>query len=105
MIDYFHNNYHPWEKPRTYRRAARKEYLALAKSKKRTEKKIRSTIRKQLGYVRRDLQYLDKYMGKDYALPPRHINCYLTIQKLYEQQKYMYENRTHSMDNRIVSIS
>ena len=46
MIDYFHKNCHPWAKPRTYRRVARKEYLALAKSKKRTEKKIRATIRK-----------------------------------------------------------
>ena len=34
MIDFFHKNYHPWAKPRTYRRVARKEYLALAKSKK-----------------------------------------------------------------------
>ena len=57
MIDYFHKNYHPWDKPRTYRRIARKEYLALAKSKKRTEKKIRATIRKQHGYVKRDLEY------------------------------------------------
>lgn len=105
MIDYFHKNFHPWDKPRTYRSIARKEYLALAKSRKRTKKKIRSTIRKQLGYVRRDLQYLDKYMGEGYALPPKYIDCYITIQKLYEQQKYMYENRTHSVDNRIVSIS
>ena len=37
MIDYFHKNYHPWAKPRTYRRVAGKEYLALAKSKKRTK--------------------------------------------------------------------
>ena len=37
MIDYFHKNCHPWAKPRTYRRVAGKEYLALAKSKKRTK--------------------------------------------------------------------
>ncbi len=34
MIDYFHHQYHPWTKPRTYRRRARKEYLAMAKAKK-----------------------------------------------------------------------
>ena len=28
-----------------------------------------------------------------------------TIEKVYEQQLYMYENRTHSVDDRIVSIS
>lgn len=105
MIDYFHKNFHPWDKPRTYRRVARKEYLALAKSKKRTQKKIRATIRKQLGYVRRDLEYLDKYMEMGYALPRKYINYYLTIQELYEQQKYMYDNKTHSVEDRIVSIS
>lgn len=105
MVDYFHKNFHPWDKPRTYRRVARKEYLVLAKSKKRTEKKVHTTIRKQLGYVRRDLEYLDNYMEEGYALPPKYTGYYLTIQKLYEQQKYMYDNRTHSVENRIVSIS
>ncbi len=89
MVDYFHKNFHPWDKPHTYRRVARKEYLVLAKSKKRTEKKIHATIRKQLGYVRRDLEYLENYMEEGYALPPKYIGYYLTIQKLYEQQKYM----------------
>lgn len=84
---------------------ARKEYLALAKSKKRTEKKVRATIRKQLECVRRDLGYLERYMGEGYALPSRYTDCYLTIRKLYEQQKYMYDNKTHSVQDRIVSIS
>lgn len=86
-------------------RIARKEYLALAKSKRRTEKKIRSTIRKQLGYVRRELGYLEDYMEAGYALPSKHMDCYLAIQRLYEQQKYMYENKTHRVEDRIVSIS
>ena len=105
MIDYFHTEFHPWDKPRTYRRTSRKEYLALAKSKKRTEKKIRSVIRRQLGCIRRDLGYLEKYMGEGYALAPKYIDYYLTILKLYEQQKYMYENHTHSVEDRIVSIN
>ena len=105
MIDYFHKNYHPWDKPRTYRGIARKEYLALAKSKSVQKRKIRATIRKQLGYVKRDLEYLEDYMEAGYALPSKHIDYYLTIQKLYEQQKYMYENKTHSVEDRIVSIS
>lgn len=44
-------------------------------------------------------------MEEGYALPPKYTGYYLTIQKLYEQQKYMYDNRTHSVENRIVSIS
>ena len=54
IIDRFSKSY-GMKKPRTYRREARKNYLALAKSKKRSSKKIRKTIRKQLGYVRRNL--------------------------------------------------
>jgi len=104
MIDFFHSQYAPWKKPRTYRRIARKEYLELAKSKKRSAKKIRSVIRKQLGYVRRDLGYLEAYMSEGYALDKKFINNYLVILQLYEQQKYMFDNKTHRVENRIVSI-
>ena len=105
IIDYFHNLYHPWPKPRTYRKVARKSYLALAKAKKRTAKKIRMEIRRQLEHVRRDLGYLAAYMGEGYALPDKYVDYYLTILKLYEQQKYMYDNKTHQVSDRIVSIS
>ena len=103
IIDRFCKSY-GFTKPRTYRREARKNYLALAKSKKRSTKKIRKTIRKQLGYVRRDLGYLEQYMSEGYALMSKEIKLFLTIQKLYEQQEYMYKNKTHSVENRIVSI-
>ena len=36
-----------FSRPRMYRKQARKNYLALAKAKKRSTKKIRATIRKQ----------------------------------------------------------
>ena len=105
MIDHFHNTYHPWKKPRTYRKVARKEYLDLAKSKKRTKKKIRHVIRKQLGYVKRDLGYLEEYMSQGYALPKKYVDIYLTIIKLYEQQKYMFDNKVNRVEDRIVSIT
>lgn len=91
-------------KPRTYRREARKNYLALAKCKKRSTKNIRKTIRKQLSYIRRDLGYLEQYMSDGYATEPKDNAMLITIQKLYEQQEYMYKNKTHSVENRIVSI-
>ena len=105
IIDSFHNNHHPWKKPRTYREVARKEYLALAKCKKRSKKQVRSTIRKMLGYVKRDLGYIEKYMSEGYAMSPKFINNYLVILELYEQQKYMFDNKVNRVDNRIVSIS
>lgn len=87
-----------------YRYEARKNYLGLAKSKKRSRKKIRKVIRKQLGYVKRDLGYLESFMSKGYALLSKEIKLILTLYKLYEQQEYMYKNNTHSVENRIVSI-
>lgn len=92
-------------RPRTYCREARKNYLNLAKCKKRSKKKIRATVRKQLGYVRRDLGYIDRYISDGYALLPKEEKLLDTIRKLYEQQKYMYDNKTHKVADRIVSIA
>lgn len=94
-----------FSRPRMYRRQARKNYLALAKAKKRSTRKIRATIRKQLAYIKRDIKYLEKYMEDGYAPTSKEISLLLTIYKLYEQQQYMYQNKVHSVENRIVSIS
>ena len=91
--------------PRRYRRRARKDYLSFAKSKKHSAKKIRKALRKQLGYVARDIGYLEKFMSDGYAMTDKEISLYLTIITLYEQQKYMYDNKVHSVEHRIVSIS
>lgn len=91
--------------PRRYRKRARKDYLAFAKSKKHSAKKIRKALRKQLGYVARDIGYLEKFMSDGYAMIDKEISLYLIIITLYEQQKYMYDNKVHSVEHRIVSIS
>ena len=93
------------QKPRTYRENARKDYLALAKCRRRTAKQIRKAVKKQLQYVRRDLGYIDRYLTEGLELSPRHVQRLIVIRKVYEQQAYMYENRTHSVLDRIVSIS
>jgi IS5 family transposase len=91
--------------PRRYSKCARKDYLAFAKSKKHTAKKIRKALRKQLGYVSRDIRYLEQFMSDGYAAREKEIDQYLTIITLYEQQQYMYDNKVHSVEHRIVSIS
>lgn len=91
--------------PRRYRRRARKDYLAFAKSRKHSAGKIRKALRRQLGYVARDIGYLDGFMGNGYAMTDKEISRYLTILTLYGQQKYMYDNKVHSVEHRIVSIS
>ena len=62
-------------------------------------------IRRQLRHVLRDLGYLEAYMAEGYALPGRDIGMYLTIRKLYEQQRYRYDNKTHQVSDRIVNLS
>ena len=101
-ICYEYNYY----KPRMYRENARKDYLALAKCRKRSAKKIRKAVKKQLQYVRRDLAYIDLYLEQDdIELTEKQAVRVDIIRKLFEQQEYMYKNGTHSVKDRIVSIS
>ena len=93
------------EKPRTYRRNARKDYLALAKQRRRTSKAIRKAIKKQLQYVRRDLGYIDSFLNRGRELSAKDAARLGVIRKVYEQQLYMYENKVHTVPDRIVSIS
>ena len=44
-------------------------------------------------------------MSDGYAMTGKDIGLYHTIIRLYEQQQYMYDNRVHSVEHRIVSIS
>ena len=93
-------------RPRMYREKARKDYLALAKCRKRSAKKIRKAIRKQLQYIRRDLGYLTNLIENNgVALSHSDAQMFDTLQALYAQQQYMFTNNTHSVVNRIVSIS
>lgn len=104
IIDFFCKTY-GLKKPRTYRQTARKEYLALAKTKRRPAKKIRAFIRKHLGYLKRNIGYLQGYLSEGYEMPEKYKGFFETIQKLYEQQKYMFDHHTHRVAHRIVSIS
>jgi len=88
-----------------YRKEARKNYLKLAKCKKRSIKKIRATIRKQQGYVKRNMGFLEGFIKEGYPLTPREAKLVGTIYKVYQQQESMYRNKTHSVPDRIVSIS
>ena len=93
-------------KPRMYRQKARKDYLALAKCKKRTGKRVRKAIGQQLRYISRNLGYIDMFvLYNNVVLTDKQRQRLSVITELYEQQKYMYDNRVHSVKDRIVSIS
>lgn len=98
----------PDTKPRTYREEARKEYLKVEKQRKRSHKTIRKAIGKQLRYIRRDLETIGNILEDRLlfsALTPRQYRNLLVITEFYRQQKEMFENKKHSIEDRIVSIS
>lgn len=93
-------------KPRTYRRKARKQYLAVAMEKKRKLQEIRRGLRQQLAYVRRDLKHLETMVGSFGVdvLNDRQWEYLEIIQEVYRQQKSMYDQRVNRCEDRIVSI-
>lgn len=93
------------KKPRTYRKRARKDYLKYTRCRKHTAKMTRKAIGKRLAHLRRDLDAIDGKLSLEKNLPPRQTERLDTIRNVYEQQKYMYDNRTHSVPDRIVSVS
>ena len=87
---------------------ARKSYLKLAKSKKWTRAKCRKAIGEQLRYMELASSQLQKYtsMVPDHGkLFPRWLRDRLAvIPTVYRPQKTMYDNHTHSCEDRIVSL-
>jgi hypothetical protein len=94
------------KKPRTYRKRARKDFLAIAKSKKASKNKIRNAVGKQLRYLGRNLKTIDKLskISSLLHLSKRRYKLLLVIHELYRQQKWMYDHRENRIDDRIVSI-
>ena len=93
------------QKPRTYRNLARRDWLRFVRDRKPNRKKVRKALRQQLGYVNRDLGYLESILAANPdALSAKQLEYLAVIRKLYEQQREMYENNTHRVDDRIVSL-
>ena len=104
LLDILHSHT-DGKKPRTYRKRARKDYLKYVRCRKHTAKMTRKAIGKQLNYLKRDLAAIDRKLKQEKALNVHQTERLETIRKIYEQQKYMYDNHTHSVENRIVSVS
>jgi IS5 family transposase len=96
------------DRPRTYRRLARKQYLNLARKKNKSKKEIRKGVGQQLRYLRRNLKNIDKLLdtaeGMSFPLEHRDQRIYWVTQHIYDQQAQMHKEHTHSIDNRIVNI-
>lgn len=106
LIDVLYSAILHKKKPRTYRKVARRMYLKTAQKKVKSKKEISSAIRKQLGYLNRNIKSLLKLL-EAYQIIPLNAHQYkylLVIQTLYDQQAKMYKEKIHTVEDRIVSI-
>ena len=94
-------------KPRTYRKKARRHYLAVARKKRPGRKKVRKAMGQQLRFLRRDLGHIETLANHVSLtiLPPRLYRTLLVISEIYRQQQAMYDRKVHRIDDRIVSIT
>ncbi len=98
------------EKPRTYRRVMDKTYLGFSKKRKKRKNEIRKMSRKLLEHLKRDIGYINNMLdgwekkGKKFPLAKAEQRQLWIITSLYGQQKEMYDNRSHTCKDRIVSI-
>jgi IS5 family transposase len=106
LLDFVFKHVEDTRKPRNYREKARKDYLKTAQKKSKSRKEIRSAIRKQLNYLSRNISSINKLLENCSAIPfdKHQYKYWLVIQHLYEQQKQMFNTKTHSIEHRIVSI-
>lgn len=98
-------------KPRTYRRKARKKWLAFSKTRKPSKQKIRKQKKAELGYMRRNLSHIDEMMslltsqGVPIKLREDLRKKLYVISEVYRQQRLMYTEKRKQISDRIVSIS
>jgi hypothetical protein len=77
----------------------------LARNRKPSLKQLRKALKRQLGYVSRDIGYIRELLESNpQILPERMLEQYQTIARLIEQQREMYQSKKHRVENRIVSI-
>jgi len=93
-------------KPRTYRKVARKNYLKVAQLKIKSKKQIHNAIKKQLGYLRRNIKSINRLLDSHdkFPLNPKEHKYLFVITNLYDQQYTMFKQVSHQVDHRIVSI-
>ncbi len=96
------------QKPRTYRQQARRAYLQVAKQRQPRQKTLRQAIGKQLRYLRRNLAHIDGLITAGASLSKLDKQLYrklLVISEVFRQQQWMYQQKQHRIDDRIVSLA
>ena len=94
-------------KPRTHRKQARKQFLAVAKKKRPRINMIRKAIKQQLGHLKRNLASIDALTACGASLLAAGRHAYqklMVVSELFRQQNILYHSETRSIPDRIVSL-
>lgn len=95
-------------KVRTYCRSAQKAYISFTRKRRKSAQEIRQMQKRMLQYLRRNIQQLAELIEiiseKGIEITDKVLTKVETAKKIYEQQKYMYDNRVKSIESRIVSF-
>jgi len=94
-------------KPRTHRKQARRQFLAVAKKKRPRINKIRKAIKQQLGHLKRNLASIDALTACGASLLAAGRYAYqklLVVSELVRQQIILFHSDSRSIPARIVSL-
>jgi len=94
-------------KPRTHRKQARQQFLAVAKKKRSRINKIRKAIKQQLGHLKRNLASIDAMTSCAASLLVAGCYAYqklLVVNELVRQQNILYHSDSRSIPDSIVSL-
>ena len=108
IIDVLHEKMpEGWEKPRTYRKKARKEFLTFIRNRKPRVNTIRKALKTQIQYVERNIRLINEYKDRVSltSLSKKQRQDLWVIGELVRQQRALYRMDSRSIEGRILSIS
>ena len=108
LIDLIYDKALHQTKPRTDRKKYRKLFLSIAQSKNPSKKKINKAVKELLTGLRVNIKSLHHLLDRRpqalKLLKKGEYKYLLVIQTVYDQQKTMYDTKSHQCADRIVSI-
>ena len=90
--------------PRMHKRVAKQVWTAFSRHPKRQRQAVRKQVKAQLQYIRRDLRFINEFIDAGATLDPKQANRLGVIRILFDQQWFMFTNKIHHVEDRIVSL-
>jgi len=78
------------------------------KKRRDSRKERRRVIKKQLQYIKRNLAHIEQLVqlgARLESLTKSQYKILLVVHEVYRQQKWLYDNKKQSIENRIVSLT